>query len=803
MAPKRLTTTDPATGRRVTFLWMGAQEPTPEELQEIYAEAGLRVAKPMRPMASHAPSALNPAPKPGPRMTGIDNRERTLGTRIGDFFSKNSGAATVPHEHPDEPGLTPEQQYRANRTYDAYGARSLEEMGSNLIMAGTGDKTGLTGRAARYAAATESRASAVAARLQALEPAQRQSVVDEIAAAFPVRDSYTKPTAHLSAGVLRKRAEKAGLSPEARQVIEDIATNTSGAKVAPAEVQALVKGEAYQPQRVVRGGHRAVDEDAKKIPGAPTGVSTKAHEETRLRNYMQLVDEGKEGADWYEKGGKSILFHANDDPERARQLAASFATTSSGTSVQANAGFGIKGHNQAMAGVPIETGRFPSAMSRGIEDIYSGASDVATGKKRTPFTDALARGGGFMTRETPARPTNDIWQGEAWGYMNDDGSPLRRGFNISEHDWMDRMSDRAAAAAQRQQVGGRADWTEPGGLDRLQASAWAGIRQRNGEKPYDFAKGFEDNYAQGGRETVPGASTGHLPELARPEEGAARQAFHEAVRDESGIYDDQMRDQISAAMGLPVGRSFEGPGMFQGQTAPGIQTRVATGTVQTGAGRELDEGSMKLLRAAENSYALLTGQNAAAGGRLTQGGRSAADLVFPSGRPNDQQMVDIYRRVLALGGNEDSVAQIFTPNGVRLMNLGLDDAAFEALVKDVQKVYGARGGTTRGHVSGSFDTNDWSQPTGQFGQGYYPQIRPYAGRFDKVAPGIADKMQQIDAQLARASGGRFTLSPNIARVRQVIMDEGFAGLEKLAAQYGIPAAMLLAALQAVGGDEQQ
>ena len=566
------------------------------------------------------------------------------------------------------------------------------------------------------------------------------------------------------------------------------------------------------------------------MPGAPRDVTTKAHEKTRLRNYLDLVREGADGWEWYEKGGRAVMFAANDDPAFARQFAESLAITSPQAAVLSNSGFGVKGVMQARGGVPVQTGKYPAAMSPQIEEVFANEA-VATGLKRGPFNDALARGGGFKSQYTPERPVNDIWQGEAWGYQNADGTPLRRGWTAAEHAWMDRMSDRALRAVLNDPTlaavipPDKGPWT----LSRLQAAAWVGSKRRAEKAAIaaavakgspikssgvvgqvgEFGPGIERTYAQGGREFVAGKTTKHLQGIS-PEDQAA---LDRSILTESGIYDPKMRDQIMAGYGGLTGEAIRGPGFYKGVASPGVQTQTPVGSVEVpGLGRELDAGSMRLLRASENTYALLTAQDAAAGGRVLEAApgvrKDGARFTFKSGKVNDQQMLDVYQRILQHGGSADSVAQIFTPNGLVLYNLptaygGMPDAAFDALVKDVQKAYGTPGGMMRGRWSGFYDPNDWRKVTGKYGQGYYGPIEPFKERFDLLAPPMAQNMIGLEAQLKRLSKGRFDPAAQQEYLRKTIANEGFRGLKRLAREFGVPVALLavVAGVTAQDGEE--
>jgi hypothetical protein len=91
---------------------------------------------------------------------------------------------------------------------------------------------------------------------------------------------------------------------------------------------------------------------------------------------------------WYENGGKSIM-GVSGDPAIADRMIGSIATTSTNTPVPANAAFSIRGHNQIMAGDPVNTGMFPNAMGKKITDIYNDPASVAQGRKTGGYQDSF------------------------------------------------------------------------------------------------------------------------------------------------------------------------------------------------------------------------------------------------------------------------------------------------------------------------------------------------------------------------------------------------------------------------------
>lgn len=616
-------------------------------------------------------------------------------------------------------------------------------------------------------------------------------LVAEVKALFPRLDSYGKLTGRVTGPSILKRVEATpSLSPEAKTTLTALADQVGARRISAEEVHALAAGEVYTPARVLRKV-KAPAEGAKQRPGAPLGVTTARQERAAREQYMQRMAEGVEGRDWYRDAGGAIRFYANDDPERAMRLAADIAITSPATAVSGNTGMAVKGYNQATAGVPVEAGRFPTAMGANIGEVHAGG-EAGLGLKRDPFAQNLARGGGFLEKDVTARPVNDIWQGEAFGYINPDGTPMRAGFGAAQHRWMDEQTEKILAEANKRGLGGFTDWD----VERAQAAAWVAAKVRAGQvKPEDAAKSYADYFgdlaAQGSRETIPGRSTGHLPELHEPGADPYRQILHDLIMGESGFYDPQGRDQIAAGYGGLVGQSFEGPGLFQGAPAPGRQTQVLTGSQlvpggPTGA-RVLDEGSRRILDASEATHGLLTAQDASAYSRVLTAGsgatRNAWEVTLPGGTVTPEQMQTL---ATSLGPAVKDMALIPTPDGIRLAYM--DEATAKRAVKTL-------GGTVKiaGTLQGNLLSNDWR--TQRVGQGYFGAIRLMGTEaFDRFAPAMAARLRVIDARFAKETGGRFTLSPVIDQVRAAIANEGFAGLEKLAKKYSIPVTLLVASL---------
>lgn len=640
-------------------------------------------------------------------------------------------------------------------------------------------------------------------------------VVDVVKTVFPRLDKYGKPAGHLTSATILKRLEATpDLAPEARAALTQAAEQVGTRRVAPDELHAIVQGVPYTPPRVIRKV-KPIAEGAKQIPGAPLGVTNAAEARALRENYIKGMTLGIPGRDWYHTAGESILFHANDDPARARLAAGDLAITSPAASVASNAGFGIKGYNQATAGVPVAAGRFPTAMGKSIEELHAGGEGT-TGLKRVPFAENLARGGGFqdVAPDAPTRAVHDIWDAEGHGYVDPSGGPLRTGFGPAQHRFMDTQQDKIIATSNQRAVGGFRNWDDL----RTQAAQWTGQQIRAGVlDPKDAAQSYADHfaklYAQGSREATPGPTTGHMPELLTPGMEPWRQLHHEIMlRPESGIYDEQLRDQIAAGYGALVGRAFEGPGVYKGRTSPGVQTQALTGSMAAPGGlpgaRVPDEGSRLLMDAAEATYALGMGQDAYAWNKLLPAGSGAAktgwDVLLPGGTITDEQMAEVLRR---LGGRQD-VIPVPTPGGVRFgyPPSDLTDPSrqvalpflrdMDPQLKDTIKAIGGKVEES-GAFRGGYGENPWDLQV--VGQGYLDKIRAIGGAkaFDVAQPAIFEKIRKANELFRRESGGRVTMSQMLDEVRAAAAGGGFADLERLAKKYGLPVTVLVAGLGAL------
>lgn len=438
--------------------------------------------------------------------------------------------------------------------------------------------------------------------------------------------------------------------------------------------------------------------------GAPQGV-TSPQALGRLRsNYIDQVRAGEAGADWYTDASNWIRGVTNNR-QQAQQLADQLAVTSAGTDVGSNLGFTVKGLNQAAAGAPIRTGRFPTRQSEQIEAIRGGSRE-SLGKKITPFADNLSVA---WNPQMASQPVHDIWQGRAMGYkdVSVKGYPTRRealnsitnkkgevsasaeivkdgdvyrierpwsaGFSEAQHAFMDREMATIVDMLNEGKVAGKTDWTPA----ETQAAAWTGAKIRSGEiKPEDAAKhygSYPSRYtAHATTEQVPGVGTDHLEgllELPRSE----REAFSFDPR--SSWTDEAGRDELYASTGIPVEPSLENVGSYRTvaggelETNPGVVARPLVQTEASGprVGQLIPE-SRTVLEKAESARAYFDVQNAGAAHRVIPDSQARAGERTSLDVPLDRKLTQEEMVALDEVAQNNGMFVVDSGEGARMIN---------------------------------------------------------------------------------------------------------------------------------------
>lgn len=535
--------------------------------------------------------------------------------------------------------------------------------------------------------------------------------------------------------------------------------------------------------------------------GAPAGVDTPAKLGQLRTQYLNRMEQGEPGMYWYDRSSQTLLDLAGDRPGLADRAAGAAAVTSQGAGVPANAAFLAKGHNQAVLGAPVNTGRFPSSQSPTIEAIYNGSAvdPLDLGFKRGPFRENLS----IAWNPNPnMRATNDIRQARAYGYVNKDGTPWDGGLGEAQHRFIDRQMDEVVDRANSRQLAGHTDWNN----ERAQAAAWVQQKaEEEGTSIADASRDFTDfldpNTAHISTESMPGASTGHLPELLSASD-ADKLAYDQIQR---GIFSDAKgRDRVAMEYNMLVRPTFYGPGYWQGKSNPSTQIPVLAGRVNPKEGlASMDPASQALIEAVGATHGLLRGQEGVGYNFFGDPGaplaaRAIAELRL--GRPLTQE------EMVMLGMELDKrmpglLAPVVSPQGVRLLSFGNDGAAFTKLSKEMAKTLQAKDVQFAAPSSGLLG-GDTFKPSDYVTKIDLPQYPRLAEAFDRIAPSLAQPLYEADTAVAKAMNA--TQGPMIQLLRKTIANEGIRGVQKLIKTGAIPAAVgatILAELSSAEPDD--
>jgi hypothetical protein len=415
-------------------------------------------------------------------------------------------------------------------------------------------------------------------------------------------------------------------------------------------------------------------------------------------NALEYADPSRVG-NWYDRA-KSGQAASNEPYQLDRSLDAT-AVYSAGVSPESELAFALKHHNTRALGAPEMAYR--GAAMRTLDN----AVEAGTSPK------LAAKVGEYRVKNDPRVPVegsfgvNDFRAAQGFGYTDAQGKPWKAGVSQQMHPFMDAetalMVDRANARA----AGGKTDWTGP----HLQEVPWI-----YGKAQDLYARGQKATYKGGTEgvvralrdankttadympkhtfsstyEYVPGANTGHIPELLN-ETDAAKQAYGNVGRwdvdktGEAALYGMPEsvgagnRDAIASAMGLRQLPTQQGTGVYT-NTAGLVENNPVTvsqtlANFPTGDSATMHPNFRAAMGAGERFRAAQDVQEAGAGHIMFTGGnRQGKDalLVEMPRQASAQEMAAIQS---ALRGTDYMPSA--SARGVAIANYG-DDAAAKA-----------------------------------------------------------------------------------------------------------------------------
>lgn len=425
--------------------------------------------------------------------------------------------------------------------------------------------------------------------------------------------------------------------------------------------RAANKGRKALAQETRKGVKKAkVRDTSGQYVGAPRGVDTPQALGKMRSDYIDLVEAGIPGRDWYKDSSEWINRVAPAGTEQA--TADILGVTSQGTGVDPNLSFTIKGINQRAAGEPVQTGRFPGSQSPLIEYALSGDRSHL-GPKRQPFADNLSMA---WTPEGNNVAVHDIWEGRAFGYTHPNGKPWDAGFSPQQHAFMDEQHNVIQDRLNKDQVGGFSDW------DALntQAASWSGAKIKAGDITPETAAthygDFSPKYqANATYEQTPGAGTGYL-------EGIVDMPYEQrlAHSNEASWINDKGQDSIYSSGGMLTEPTLSTVGAYTPAGTGKLEINpgnVARPLVTTDKGSVTDT-SRQLLDIGESSRAYVDAQNAGAWHKIVPNSQTSAgersSLTIPMDKsPSPEEMAKITKIA-----EDNGFFAVDTGNGVNLIN---------------------------------------------------------------------------------------------------------------------------------------
>jgi len=489
--------------------------------------------------------------------------------------------------------------------------------------------------------------------------------------------------------------------------------------------------------------------------GAPAGITSPQKLAGLRRKMLNLTKEGGQGRFWYERSGQQILDAVGGNVDEADKIIQAIAVTSPGTPVKSNFDYALQAYSQWKAGEPILTGRFPTAMSKKLEEIFSGKP--WEGRKTDDFYNNL------MIQIDPSRAgpvTGDIWMLRAFGFAKANEMPSPK-----QYEFMTKETQRIA-----DQLG----W-EP---HQVQASIWVNMKARSenpgvkkiteeisekegwitwktnskGKKErvvldevkhmqnwlkqslkytpnvddinkakFDYADALQGNLGQVSWESIPGRTGNHMPEMFNAP--YAQQAeYHVAVS--KAFLDDDGTDIIAKELGILSPRDFEAPGYFEGKVSPGTQTEIVLPQKYKGPKlKQIEPAALELVQTYSAIRGILLKQDAMGWHRpfYKHAVKDSNGVEVSIGRNFTEAETDkLAKHIAEIAGHKD-FNPISSPDGVRFINfIGMDNTKFHAILNEaLQRMEfddGANAVAKRFAAQSGYMENNWSKYKN--GEGY-------------------------------------------------------------------------------------
>jgi hypothetical protein len=479
--------------------------------------------------------------------------------------------------------------------------------------------------------------------------------------------------------------------------------------------------------------------------GAPEGVTSPQALGALRRKILGLTEEGEVGRFWYEQSAQALLDVTGGDKAEADLLAQAIAITSPGTPVSTNMVYAVQAYSQHKAGRPINTGRFTQSMNKKLEALFSG--EEWSGRKTNSFYSNII---GFIDPTKEQAVTTDLWMMKAFGFNTEAPSP-------KQYDFVEQEVERIA-----DQLG----W-EP---RQVQAAIWVAKKsQDEGTSPevakYDYSDALKENLGQISWESIPGATTNHMPEV-QDATYEQLQEYHVAVS--KAFLDEDGNDIIAKELGLLTPGNFEAPGYFEQNVNPGTQTEavlVKKYRAQKDEITALEPANQELAEAYSAVVGILLKQDGVGYHKpFYKKNIAKKDLngvEIDIGRPLSETETKAIAEAMATESGNTEYNPIASPRGARLINfdyVDIDNIKFMSIVK--RALDGVQFDNNESYVAGQFAANtgylgnNWE--IDKNGEGYLQSIGRISpdlqGRVESLVRQIQPRIQEVDQDFSERYG---------------------------------------------------
>jgi len=315
-----------------------------------------------------------------------------------------------------------------------------------------------------------------------------------------------------------------------------------------------------------------------------------------IRDFVkQLASEGEPARYWYEQSGQALLDITDGNVEEAKKLLSIIAITSSQMDVKSNFGQMVKGYYKAIRGEEPLAGRFPQAMSVKIQKVMDG--EEWAGLKTDKFYKNLVA---VIEGVTPD-VTVDMWMMRAFGIDKDNPTELEyrkieklvqdiaddlgwEPYQVQASIWTatkarwDSIYNPMLTKAKRAGVYlGDGNWKSEQARKNFRKRVFTELKKveltpdQISKAGFDYSDAIRQYKGRISHEVIPHPSTNTLEGIQNaPYEQQLE--YHKAISDV--LTDENGRDIIAKALGLPEVTTFDAPGFYEGESVPSAHLEI-------------------------------------------------------------------------------------------------------------------------------------------------------------------------------------------------------------------------------------